>query len=245
MNVSTRNLNALPDIAGLMRLTQSLAILDAVLSQEWEYRYYSFNHAWADGEKMASMRNGSGDQWFAIFSAAGAALHGVLREAPMYRPGPPPGPPSSAACPKHFTPTCCTNRHSPPGTARSASGAWPMKRAGPAGRSNRPRLKTRMAPPSCSAYLPDGPSSTSNSPPTITSATSIRATLRPYIATNRLTPGSSGDSIPNAISRPSTTISPRSAIRAPPRTVASAGQPPQREIFSSTGSQHGQSILSL
>ncbi|WP_164462931.1 hypothetical protein [Burkholderia lata] len=90
MNVSTRNLNALPDIAGLMRLTQSLAILDAVLSQEWEYRYYSFNHAWADGEKMASMRNGSGDQWFAIFSAAGAALHGVLREAPMYRPGPPP-----------------------------------------------------------------------------------------------------------------------------------------------------------
>lgn len=89
MNVSTRNLNALPDIAGLMRLTQSLATLDAVLSQEWEYRYYSFNQAWADGEKMASMRNGSGDQWFAIFSAAGAALQGVLREAPMYRPGTP------------------------------------------------------------------------------------------------------------------------------------------------------------
>ncbi|MBN3794661.1 MULTISPECIES: hypothetical protein [Burkholderia] len=89
MNVSTRDLNALPDIAGLMRLTQSLAILDAVLSPEWEYRYYSFNQAWADGEKMASMRNGSGDQWFAIFSAAGAALHGVLRDAPTYRPGKP------------------------------------------------------------------------------------------------------------------------------------------------------------
>lgn len=87
MNVSTRNLNALPGIDGLMRLTQSLAILDAVMSPEWAYRYYSFNQAWADGEKMASMRNGSGDQWFAIFSAAGAALHGVLRDAPMYRPG--------------------------------------------------------------------------------------------------------------------------------------------------------------
>ncbi|WP_208458228.1 hypothetical protein [Burkholderia stabilis] len=89
MNVSTRNLNALPDVAGLMRLTQSLAILDAVLSPEWEYRYYSFNQAWADGEMMASMRNGAGDQWFAIFSAAGAALHGVMREAPMFRLGKP------------------------------------------------------------------------------------------------------------------------------------------------------------
>ncbi|MGS0896020.1 hypothetical protein ACVBGC_26340 [Burkholderia stagnalis] len=89
MNISTRNLHALPDIAGLMGLTQSLAVLDAVLSPEWEYRYYSFNQAWADGERMASMRNGSGDQWFAIFSAAGAALHGVMREAPMYRPGKP------------------------------------------------------------------------------------------------------------------------------------------------------------
>ncbi|NML32345.1 hypothetical protein [Paraburkholderia antibiotica] len=89
MNVSTRNLNALPDIVGLMRLTQSLAILDAVLSPEWEYRYYSFNQAWVDGEKMASMCNGSGDRWFAIFSAAGAALHGTAHEAPTYRAGKP------------------------------------------------------------------------------------------------------------------------------------------------------------
>lgn len=56
MNVSTRDLNALPGIDGLMRLTQSLAILDAVLSPEWEYRYYSFNQAWAAGEKMALCR---------------------------------------------------------------------------------------------------------------------------------------------------------------------------------------------
>lgn len=76
MTLSTRNLNALPDIDGLRRLAQSLATLDAILSPEWEYRYYSFNRAWADGEMMASMRNGSGDRWFALFCAAGAALHG-------------------------------------------------------------------------------------------------------------------------------------------------------------------------
>lgn len=41
--ISTRQLGALPDIATLERLCQSLALLDAILSREWEYRYYSFN----------------------------------------------------------------------------------------------------------------------------------------------------------------------------------------------------------
>lgn len=82
MTLSTRHLNALPDIDGLRRLAQSLATLDAILSPEWEYRYYSFNRSWADGEMMASMRNGSGDRWFALFCAAGAALHGRVQGAP-------------------------------------------------------------------------------------------------------------------------------------------------------------------
>jgi hypothetical protein len=38
---------------------------------------------------MASMRNGSGDHWFAIFCQAGAALHGLAHEAPAFRPGTP------------------------------------------------------------------------------------------------------------------------------------------------------------
>ena len=89
MTLSTKNLKPLPDILELKRLTQSLAMLDAILSPEWEYRYYSFNQAWSDGGMMASMRNGSGDHWFAIFCAAGAALHGLAHEAPMFRPGNP------------------------------------------------------------------------------------------------------------------------------------------------------------
>ena len=89
MTISTKNLNELPDALGLVRLTQSLAVLDAILSPEWEYRYYSFNQAWADGEMMASMRDGSGDQWFALFCAAGVALHGVVRDAPTFQPGHP------------------------------------------------------------------------------------------------------------------------------------------------------------
>lgn len=65
---------------------RSLAMLDAILSPEWEYRYYSFNSKWAEGELMGSMRSGCGDYWFALFCSAGVALHGIAHEAPNFRP---------------------------------------------------------------------------------------------------------------------------------------------------------------
>jgi hypothetical protein len=70
----------LPSIAGTRAIAQSLAMLDAILCPEWECRYYSFNCRWAPGEEMASMRNGSGDDWFLLFDANGAALKGVAHE---------------------------------------------------------------------------------------------------------------------------------------------------------------------
>jgi hypothetical protein len=87
--ISTRKLDGMPDIEGFCRLTQALATLDAIISPEWEYRYYSFNSLWADCEMMASMRNGTGDHWFALLSSDGIALHGLAHEAPMFRPGKP------------------------------------------------------------------------------------------------------------------------------------------------------------
>src|SRR5262249_19605999 len=87
--ISTRDLSELPDLRGFRRLTRALAMLDAIVSPEWEYRYYSFNSHWADGEMMASMRNGSGDHWFAMLCSAGVALHGLAHEAPIFRPGRP------------------------------------------------------------------------------------------------------------------------------------------------------------
>jgi hypothetical protein len=89
VTISTQDLSELPGIADLRRLTRSLAMLDAILSPEWEYRYYSFNSNWADSEMMASMRNGSGDHWFALFCSDGVALHGLAHEAPSFRPGEP------------------------------------------------------------------------------------------------------------------------------------------------------------
>ena len=87
--ISTRNLTDLPDIRGFRRLTRSLATLDAIMSPEWESRYYSFDSHWGDGQLMASMRNGSGDHWFALIAAAGIALHGLAHESEMFRHGSP------------------------------------------------------------------------------------------------------------------------------------------------------------
>jgi len=87
--ISTRNLTDLPDIRGFRRLTRSLATLDAIMSLEWEARYYSFDSHWGDGQMMASMRNGSGDHWFALIAAAGVALHGLAHESAMFRAGAP------------------------------------------------------------------------------------------------------------------------------------------------------------
>jgi len=81
--ISTRNLAELPTIDTLRKLTQSLAMLDAILMREWDYRYYSFNSKWAENQQMASMRNGQGDGWYCGFGRPGAFLKGFDHEAQM------------------------------------------------------------------------------------------------------------------------------------------------------------------
>jgi hypothetical protein len=81
--ISTRDLSHLPDVEELRRLVQSLAVLDAILSPEWEFRYYSFDAHWNAAQQMGSMRDGSGDGFFALFSPAGCFLKGFAHESPM------------------------------------------------------------------------------------------------------------------------------------------------------------------
>jgi hypothetical protein len=85
MAISTRNLKALPDLASLKRLLQAMAMLDAILQPDWQYRYYSFNAHWPKGQMMGSMRNGQGDEFFALFNNHGAFLKGFVHESPMAR----------------------------------------------------------------------------------------------------------------------------------------------------------------
>lgn len=90
--ISTRDLSQLPDLDTFRRLTRSLAMLDAIVEPEWEFRYYSFNASWGDGLMMASMRDGSGNGWFALISDEGIAISGLDLDTPLYTPDtPPPG----------------------------------------------------------------------------------------------------------------------------------------------------------
>src|SRR5690242_17751493 len=76
-------LSSLPDVESLKKLSQSLAMLDAIISPEWEYRYYSFNSKWDKNKMMASMRNGEGDEYFILFNQHGAIIKGFAHERPM------------------------------------------------------------------------------------------------------------------------------------------------------------------
>lgn len=85
MPISTRNLTELPSIDALEKFTLSLAVLDAAMSPEWQYRYFSFNRNWivTSGERVASARNGQGDEYFLVFGPNGAFLKGFDHESPM------------------------------------------------------------------------------------------------------------------------------------------------------------------
>ncbi|WP_326826799.1 hypothetical protein [Streptosporangium sp. NBC_01756] len=73
----------LPGIPVLRDLCRSMAVLEAILSPDWESRYHSFDTDWSSGEEMASMRNGSGDEYSIVFSTAGAYVRGFDHEAVM------------------------------------------------------------------------------------------------------------------------------------------------------------------
>lgn len=82
--MNSRDLAAqLPDIATLRERCRALAMVEAIMSPTWEYRYYSFNNAWAVDEQMASMRNGSGDAYSIVFAPHGAFIRGFDHESPM------------------------------------------------------------------------------------------------------------------------------------------------------------------
>ncbi len=78
---STRNLAAIPEPKPLRALMESVALLEEILCDDWEDRCYSFDPKWGAGEAMASMRNGSGDEWFLWFGKKGLVLLGFDHEA--------------------------------------------------------------------------------------------------------------------------------------------------------------------
>lgn len=81
---AARQRRTLPPPLELERICKGLAALDAMMSEEWQDRYYSFDHAWnaKSKQRMASMRNGHGDEWFILFEAGGVFVKAFWHEYP-------------------------------------------------------------------------------------------------------------------------------------------------------------------
>jgi len=76
--------DAFPEAAVLKAVSQSLAVLDMIVEPERESRYYSYTRAWGGAAELASMRNGSGDEYSIVFLPDGAVyVRGFAHESPM------------------------------------------------------------------------------------------------------------------------------------------------------------------
>lgn len=71
----------IPAPDALERISLSIAALDAVMSPDWGMRYYSFDPRWSQHQRMASMRNGSGDSYAILFGPAGTVVRGFDHES--------------------------------------------------------------------------------------------------------------------------------------------------------------------
>ncbi|GAA3936463.1 hypothetical protein [Hymenobacter algoricola] len=74
--LSTQNLAALPKELDLQRVCKALAVLDAIISPEEEYRYHTYDAKWGEGEEVFELNDGEGDQLLVLFAPEGAVING-------------------------------------------------------------------------------------------------------------------------------------------------------------------------
>lgn len=77
---STKKPNQLPDRKTLQSICKAIAVVDAILSQDWEYRYFSYNCKWAKDEEFFEMRDGEGSRMLILFHKAGCVINGFDAE---------------------------------------------------------------------------------------------------------------------------------------------------------------------
>lgn len=78
--ISTKKLHALPHWKKLKETCKAMAVLDAILSPEWIYRYYSYDSKWSGNEEFFEMRNGEGGQMMILFKEEGTVINGYTSE---------------------------------------------------------------------------------------------------------------------------------------------------------------------
>ena len=78
--ISTKDYTALPDRKTLENISKAISVLDTILCQDWQYRYYSFNSKWDTNERCLQMRNGHGDEMHVLFRGEGSAVNGFAHK---------------------------------------------------------------------------------------------------------------------------------------------------------------------
>lgn len=73
----------LPAISVVRRWSQSLAVLDAIICAEPQYRYFCFDSHSGPGRALAWMRNGEGDEHSITFTDGAAFMRGFDHESPV------------------------------------------------------------------------------------------------------------------------------------------------------------------
>nr|WP_202886708.1 hypothetical protein [Kribbella sandramycini] len=74
----------LPDLRAVRRVSRALAVLELVLNGDDDaLPYFAFDARWSATEEAALMRDGSGNEYSIVFSAAGAFAYGFDHESPM------------------------------------------------------------------------------------------------------------------------------------------------------------------
>jgi hypothetical protein len=76
-------IDRVPDIATVRDRSRAMAMLDAIMSKDSGFGRYSFDASWSPTEAVASMSNGSGDEYQIFFAPAGAFARGFDHESSM------------------------------------------------------------------------------------------------------------------------------------------------------------------
>ncbi len=78
--ISTEYYSNLPSRHKLKEISKSIAVIDAILSEDWLDRYYTYNSKWAENEEFVSMKNGQGDELLILFRNDGCVINGMTHE---------------------------------------------------------------------------------------------------------------------------------------------------------------------
>lgn len=78
--ITTKDFKLLPNKNSLQHICKAISVLDAIMCQEWEYRYYLYNSKWAEDEEYFGMRDGAGDLMDILFLENHCVISGFAHE---------------------------------------------------------------------------------------------------------------------------------------------------------------------